>query len=398
MSRSYLLGLIVLAAAACAGVTGCDVFKPTRYIHAVEVELAPEDFTQGSPGMLPMGTSCKVLKEEEGLRALVRCGEMTGYVDKDELGPEKPTVEALLQSAADPQAHPSDRLKHATRAVALAPANAEALAALKKAYFDSQFRTLQFNREEDYPAIERESVCGESQRVEDCLTVELLSEELFTAMMVERRGADFVAVGFRADQLYSVRGTLKRSPSAASSGIAYSVYAPAFGGVDVPRVSAALGLKPAKELGVQPRYTTNGSYYSDELRDQLHVEDGASSTQLVNLRARVPAGRREGEIREDLHLMMKVELLLEGDFDQDGRNDALVEINTGGNCCEPCYFFATAPRKGKPVLTNSFCSWWGPPLVEWMASGGGKATFSLPEKNGEEKRYMLSGNKARRAP
>ncbi len=398
MSRSYLLGLSVLALAACSGVIGCDAFKPTRYIHAVEVALAPEDYRQESPGTLLMGTPCKVLKEE-GLRVLVRCSELKGYVETRDLGPGKPTVEAFLKAATDPQEHVSDRVRHATRAVALAPANAEARATLKKAYLDDQFSTLQFHKEEDFPANERESVCGDSQTVEECLTVELLSEQLFSTSMVERRGADFVAVGFQAGQLYSASGTLKRSPSAASRDISYTVYSREFGGiVDVPRVAEVLGLKPAKEPTVQPRYTTNGSYYSDELRDQLHVEDGATSTELVNLRKRIPSGRSAGELREDLHLMMRLDLLLVGDFDQDGRDDALVQIDTGGNCCEPCYFFATVPRKGKPVLTNSFCSWWGPPLVEWMASGGGRAHFSLPERNGAEKTFILSGSKARRAP
>jgi hypothetical protein len=304
MFRRYLLGLSVLALAACSG--GCDAFKPTRYIHAVEANLRAQDATQQASGMLPMGTRCKVLEDEGLLEILVRCGELTGYVNKDDLGPMKPTVQGFLAAAEDPKLYSWDRVTLATRAVALAPADAEARAALRKYFLDDQFHRLQLHKQdEDAKPFERGFVCEEGQGEEDCLTEYVLPGRLFSAQMLERRGGDFVGVGFQAGQLYTVRGTLRRLPPGEGNDISYTVYPRAFGGVDVPRVAEALGLKPAQQPERQPRYTTNDSYYERRLCNQLTVADGATSTVLVDLEKQLPprptsstrAGRGGAEVR-----------------------------------------------------------------------------------------------------
>jgi hypothetical protein len=122
---------------------------------------------------------------------------------------------------------------------------------------------------------------------------------------------------------------------------------------------------------------------------RLELEEGDRRQVLINLKNNVPPG--PDGLRADLQPYEALALLRTGDFDGDGRDDALVEISTMGNCCSPCYLFATAPAGGKPVVTESFCSENGPPQVE---EKDGKATFTLSDEDGL-KTYALVGHEAR---
>lgn len=156
------------------------------------------------------------------------------------------------------------------------------------------------------------------------------------------------------------------------------------------QVSTAPDASAPAEGATQPRWSVEvPDPVREELGSRLEVEEGGRRQVLIDLKNDVPAG--PDGLRGDLRPFEALALLRTGDFDQDGRDDALVEVSTMGNCCSHCYLFASVPAGGAPVVTQSFCSDKGPPAVEQKE---GKPTFTVTDEDGL-KTYVLEGHEAR---
>jgi len=153
--------------------------------------------------------------------------------------------------------------------------------------------------------------------------------------------------------------------------------------VPTPALAPAAG-------ATRPRWSVEGADpVREDMGSRLEVDEGGRRQVLIDLKNDLPAG--PDGLRGDLRPFEALALLRTGDFDQDGRDDALVEASTMGNCCSPCYLFASVPASGSPVVTQSFCSDKGPPEVEVKE---GKPTFTVSDEDGQ-KTYVLEGHAAR---
>ncbi|MCY1073145.1 hypothetical protein [Archangium lansingense] len=315
--------------------------------------------------------------------------EHPGEAPPRSAGPEAPEAEALLAAAEKSGLDVHDRLEHAARAATLAPKHPGARAALRKHYLDYQFDRLAGpGGGGGAPPLERHLPCASPATPDGCLADALFPQRLFGAKTLERRDGSFVGVGARDDHLYVVRGTSRP----AEGGLSYVVLSRAFEDADARLVAEALGLKVAEGSVGSLRYVTDGEhgYSRTTIGSRLEVRDGAREQVLIDLQKHIPPGK-DGEIRADLRGQLSLALLFVGDFDQDGRDDALVYVSTGGNCCAPCYLFASVPREGAPVVTGNFCTWQAPPL---LGEAEGKPTFTITDEEGE-KTFVFAEHEAR---
>ncbi|MFP2927616.1 hypothetical protein ACLESO_20960 [Pyxidicoccus sp. 3LG] len=363
---------------------------PVRYVLVSGMKLRKQLPSSSEVlAALPLGTACTLLKEPEkfDLALHVNCLGREGYIPTKGVGPDKPGVEEALAAAEKPGQDSFERLDHALRAVGMAPENTAALASVKKHYLAHQFYRLS-KRESGEELEWRPVECADPAKQDTCLAEAVLPGPPFTARTLERRGQDFVAVGARRDFLYVVLGTWR----AAASGFEYALHDQEFESLDVPVIRKALGLPPA-EGDSKPRWSVArgepNSFSRQTKGSRLEAVEGERSHVAIDLEENVPPGRH-GK-RDDLQPFEALELLLVDDFNQDGRDDALVQVYTVGNCCVPCYVFATVTGGGKPLVTNSFCSGEGPPVV---GTSDGKTTFVLEDEEGL-KTFVMGGNKAR---
>ncbi|MCP3142902.1 hypothetical protein [Pyxidicoccus xibeiensis] len=363
---------------------------PVRYVLVSGMKLRKELPSDSEVLMeLPQGTACTLLKEPEqfALALHVSCLGKEGYIPTKGVGPDKPSVEEALAAAEKPDLRPVERLDHALRAIGMAPENAAALSAVKKHYLALQFDRLS-KRDSGDELDWRPAECADPAKQDACLAEAALPGPPFTARTLERRGQDFLAIGARKDFLSVVLGTWKE----AASGFEYAVHDQEFESLDVPVIRRALGLPPP-EGASKPRWAVGRgerNSFSRQLKgSRLEAVEGDSRLVAIDLEENLPPGR-DGK-RADLQPFEALEVLLVDDFNQDGRDDALVQVYTVGNCCEPCYLFATVAANGKPLVTNSYCSGMGPPRV---GTSDGKVTFTLDDEEGQ-KTFVLSGNKAR---
>lgn len=382
MGPIYLAALLALSLGAS---------PKAQFAQPIDLNLTQEPQRSAIVANLPIGTQCELLQKVDSYWLRVRCKGLEGYVPAEGLGPEKPDVEKLLKTAKKPGLDARERLDFAARAVTLSAGHSRARAALKKYYLDYQFDRLPDASGGAYAA-ERRVECSSPSRSNDCLADALFPRRLFASRTIERRGSLFIGVGARGSFLYVVRGTSRSGSTGTASGISFVVRSQDFEDLDVRLIADVLGFRLADESGSTFRYVSDGvrNFSRKKTGSRLDLIQGGRRQVLVDLDKYVPAGEG-GEIRADLRGDLQLDLLLVGDFDQDGRDDALVQVASGGSCCAPGYLFVSVSPEGEPVVSKVFHSSEAPPLI---GETEGRLSFTFIDEKGE-KTFVLEQGEGR---
>ncbi|MFL5350717.1 MAG: hypothetical protein ACJ8AT_38595 [Hyalangium sp.] len=372
MVHIYFAGLLALSLGASS---------KAQFVQPIELNLMQEPQRSAILANLPIGTQCELLQKVDSYWLRVRCKGLEGYVPAEHLGPEKPEVEKLLKTVKKSGLDARERLDFAARAVTLSVGHSRARAALKKYYLDYQFDRLPDDSDGAFAA-ERHIECSSPSKSNECLSDAFFPRSLFASRLLERRGSLFIGVGARESFLYVVRGTVRPSSIGTAGGISFVVHSQDFEDLDVRLIADVLGFKLASEPGNTVRYVSDGvrNFSRRKTGSRLELIEGEHQQVLVDLDNHVPPGEG-GEIRADLRGDLLLDLLLVDDFDQDGRDDALVQVDNGGNHFPPGYLFASVSPEGKPVVSKVFHDSSTPPLI---GETEGRLSFTFIDENGEK--------------